>query len=108
VTPYDSLRIITYGPILVLGIIGLFFSRRNWREGSLFLALLLSYPLFYYVTQVTINRYRFVPEVFLIILASYATVELVGRFGWLRSPAPAGTGERVRSSQFEGPNKVDV
>ena len=91
VTPYDSLRMITYGPIFMLGVLGLFFSRKNWREGSLFLALMLSYPLFYYVTQVTINRYRFVPEVFLIILASYATVELVGRFGRLRSLAQAET-----------------
>jgi hypothetical protein len=45
---------------------------------------MLSYPLFYYVTQVTINRYRFVPEAFLIILASYATVELLKIFGGAR------------------------
>ena len=90
-TRYDTLRIVTYGPIFILGLIGFLLSRKYWRESSLLLALMLSYPLFYYVTQVTINRYRFVPEVFLIILASYATVELVGRFGRLRSLAQAET-----------------
>ena len=90
-TRYDSLRIVTYGPVFILGVIGFLLSRNYWRESSLLLALMLSYPLFYYVTQVTINRYRFVPEVFLIIMASYATVELVGRFGRLRSPAQAET-----------------
>ena len=90
-TRYDTLRIVTYGPVFILGLIGFLLSRKYWRESSLLLALMLSYPLFYYVTQVTINRYRFVPEVFLIIMASYATVELVGRFGRLRSLAQAET-----------------
>jgi 4-amino-4-deoxy-L-arabinose transferase-like glycosyltransferase len=95
VTRYENLRIITYGPIFVLAIIGIFLSgKKKWREGSLFPALMLSYPLFYYITQVTIYRYRYVPEAFLIILASFATVELVKIFG--------GTQSTVQSEQQAG------
>ena len=96
-TRYDSLRIVTYGPVFILAMIGLLLLRKYWRESSLLLALLLSYPLFYYVTQVTINRYRFVPEVFLIILASFASVEIMRQFGWSASLAQIGSGETVSS-----------
>jgi 4-amino-4-deoxy-L-arabinose transferase-like glycosyltransferase len=90
-TPYDSLRIATYGPVLILAVIGLILSRRKkWREGSLFLALIVSYPLFYYVTQITINRYRYGVEAFLLILASYAAVELVNGFRRVYSNVPVG------------------
>jgi hypothetical protein len=90
-----------------LGLLGFLLSCKYWRESSLLLALMLSYPLFYYVTQVTINRYRFVPEVFLIIMASFAAVELVARLSRVRSTAPAEINETVRSSQFEVPRKID-
>jgi 4-amino-4-deoxy-L-arabinose transferase-like glycosyltransferase len=90
-TPYDSLRIATYGPVFILAVIGLILARRQkWREGSLFLALVVSYPLLYYVTQITINRYRYGVEAFLLILASYATVELINRFQRGHSIVPAG------------------
>jgi hypothetical protein len=75
--------------VFIFGILGLIYSRKQWREGSLFLSLFLSFPLFYYITQVTINRYRFVPEVFLIIPASLAVVELTRRFNRSRSPVPS-------------------
>jgi hypothetical protein len=57
------------------------FGRRRWKETSIFLFLLLSYPIPYYITQVTIYRYRYGAEAFLLILASYAVVELVKRYG---------------------------
>jgi 4-amino-4-deoxy-L-arabinose transferase-like glycosyltransferase len=92
-TPYDKLRIVTYGPVLILAVIGLILARRKkWREGSLFLTLIVSYPLLYYVTQITINRYRYGVEAFLLVLASYATVELVNRFRRGHSIVPAGQG----------------
>jgi 4-amino-4-deoxy-L-arabinose transferase-like glycosyltransferase len=94
-TPYDRLRILTYGPVFVLGIIGFLLSRRYWRQSSLLLALMLSYPLFYYVTQVTINRYRFAPEVFLIIPACFASLETLRRFGWSGWLSRMGSGESV-------------
>jgi Dolichyl-phosphate-mannose-protein mannosyltransferase len=93
-TSYDSLRALTYGPVFVLAMIGLLLVHRHWREGSLFLGLFLSYPLFYYITQVTINRYRYGTEAFLIILASYAAVELVKSFR--RQPAIIPVGQQER------------
>ena len=99
-TPYDNLRIATYGPVLILAVIGLILARRQkWREGSLFLTLIVSYPLLYYVTQITINRYRYVVEAFLLILASYAAVELVNGFRRVYSIAPA---EQVQPSRRAG------
>src|SRR5262245_52821114 len=93
-TRYDTLRIVTYGPVFILAMIGLILARRQkWREGSLFLALIISYPLFYYITQVTINRYRYGVEAFLLVLAAYATVELVNRFQRAGSIVPAGQGQ---------------
>jgi hypothetical protein len=52
--------------------------------------LIVSYPLFYYVTQITINRYRYGVEAFLLILASYAAVELVNGFRRVYSNVPVG------------------
>jgi dolichyl-phosphate-mannose-protein mannosyltransferase len=95
-TPYDTLRIITYGPVFILAMIGLIMSHRRWREGSLFLALIVSYPVLYYVTQVTINRYRYGVEAFLLVLASYATVELVNGFRRGYSFMPAAEGQPSR------------
>jgi hypothetical protein len=57
---------------------------KRWKETSIFLFLLLSYPLPYYITQITIYRYRYGAEAFLLVLASYAVVELVKRFGSYR------------------------
>jgi hypothetical protein len=86
-TRYDNLRMIFYGPVLVFAALGILLTRKRWRETSLLLALFLSHPLIYYVTQVTINRYRYAAEVFLIPLASYAVVSLLERFGWSASPS---------------------
>jgi 4-amino-4-deoxy-L-arabinose transferase-like glycosyltransferase len=95
-TRYDTLRIITYGPVFIFAVIGLLLARRRWREGSLFLALIVSYPLLYYVTQITINRYRYGVEAFLLVLASYAAVELVNGFLRGYSFVPAGEGQPSR------------
>jgi hypothetical protein len=86
-TRYDILRIVSYGPVFVLAALGVLLTRKKWRETSLLLALLLSHPLVYYVTQVTINRYRYAAEAFLVLLASYALVNLLERFGWSSSPS---------------------
>lgn len=80
-TPYDNLRIVTYGPVLILAVMGALLGWKRWKETSIFLFLFLAYPLPYYITQVTIYRYRYGAEAFLLILASYAVVELVKRFG---------------------------
>jgi 4-amino-4-deoxy-L-arabinose transferase-like glycosyltransferase len=83
-TPYDKLRIITYGPVLLLAIIGAIWGWKHRKETSMLLFLLLSYPLPYYITQVTIYRYRYGAEAFLLILASYAAVQLVKKHGSAR------------------------
>jgi hypothetical protein len=95
VTPYDGLRIITYGPVLILAVVGAFLGRKR-KETSIFLFLLLAYPLPYYITQVTINRYRYGAEAFLLILASYALVELIKRFGSYRLAEAIGKFEFTR------------
>jgi 4-amino-4-deoxy-L-arabinose transferase-like glycosyltransferase len=78
-TQYDTLRLVTYGPVLILAALGILLTQRKWRETSLLLALFLSYPLFYYVTQVTINRYRFAVEAFLVLPAAHALVYVIAR-----------------------------
>jgi len=96
-TRYDTLRLLTYGPALLLAALGILLTRKRWRETSLFLALFLFYPLTYYVTQVTINRYRFAVEAFLLLPAAYAVVYLVEHFrqrffaAVQEQPAPSST-----------------
>jgi hypothetical protein len=80
-TAYDNLRIVTYGPVLILAVIGVILSWKQRKYASIFLFLFFSYPLPYYITQVTINRYRYGAEAFLLIPASYAVVELVKKYG---------------------------
>jgi 4-amino-4-deoxy-L-arabinose transferase-like glycosyltransferase len=92
-TRYESLRIVFYGPVLILAALGVVLTRKKWRETSLLLALFLSQPLFYYVTQVTINRYRYAVEAFLILLASYALVNLFERFRWPSSVFSSGAAQ---------------
>lgn len=75
-TPHDDLRIITYGPVFILAVICILFTKRPWRESSLILSLFLSYPLPYYIAHVSINRYKYLMEPFLIILASYVVIRL--------------------------------
>jgi hypothetical protein len=80
-TRYDNLRLVTYGPVLILAVMGAIWGWKQRKETSIFLFLFLTYPLPYYITQVTIYRYRYGAEAFLLILASYAVVELVKRYG---------------------------
>jgi hypothetical protein len=80
-TPFDTLRIVTYGPVLVLAVMGALLGWKRRKETSIFLFLFLSYPLPYYITQITIYRYRYGAEAFLLVLASYTVVELVKKFG---------------------------
>src|SRR5262249_8443962 len=77
---FDTLRIVTYGPALVLGLAGILISlRKKWPEGSLVLLLFLAYPFPFYFTHVSINRYKFIVEPFLLLLACYALLSLFER-----------------------------
>ena len=79
-TPHDTARIFTYGPVLLLAGVGLGFAGRRWREISLIVCLFVSYPLPYYITHVSINRYKYVIEPFLVLLAAYAVIRLYDLF----------------------------
>lgn len=75
-TSYDGLRALVYGVPLILGLAGIFMARSRWRETSLLVLLFLSYPLSYYVTHVSMYRYRYPVEPFLVLLACYVVVEV--------------------------------
>ena len=77
-TRYDVLRGFVYGIPLVLAIAGIVLARRKHRrETSLILLFFVTYPLSYYVTHVSMYRYRFPVEPFLILFCSYAVVEVL-------------------------------
>jgi 4-amino-4-deoxy-L-arabinose transferase-like glycosyltransferase len=75
-TREDMLRLVTYGPVLIGAIIGVLLAGKHWRVVSLVLCLFLAYPLPYYITHVSINRYKFIVEPFLVLLAIYALTEI--------------------------------
>jgi 4-amino-4-deoxy-L-arabinose transferase-like glycosyltransferase len=83
-TSYDSLRIVTYGPVFILAIIGIFLAKKKLQQTSLLLSLFLSYPLTYYIAHVSINRYRYIVEPFLIILSSYTVINLYKKIVYAR------------------------
>ncbi len=89
-TPHDTLRLVTYGPVLILAIFGILLMRQKWLETTLVLALFFSYPLPYYITHVSINRYKFIVEPFLVLLASYAVLTLIRRLKPRAIPVAAG------------------
>jgi 4-amino-4-deoxy-L-arabinose transferase-like glycosyltransferase len=75
-TPYDALRGIVYGVPLILALAGLILARNHWRETSLIALFFFSYPLSYYVTHVSMYRYRYPVEPFLILMSCYAVAEI--------------------------------
>jgi 4-amino-4-deoxy-L-arabinose transferase-like glycosyltransferase len=79
-TSHDGMRIITYGPVFILAVISVFLAKNKWREISLLLSLFLSYPLPYYIAHVSIYRYKYLVEPSLILLASYAVIQLFQKF----------------------------
>jgi 4-amino-4-deoxy-L-arabinose transferase-like glycosyltransferase len=76
---------ISYYPILLLGLAGAWAARRN-RQAQLLIVFLLSMPLPFYVTWVTMGRYRFPVEPVLILFTSYVLSSAVARLLALARP----------------------
>lgn len=70
----------SYRPILILGIIGMMFSFRKWRETSLLFFLFCSFT-FAHMIIFGFPRYRLPLDSFLAIFAGFA---LVKSFSWIR------------------------
>ena len=62
--------------VLGLALVGLVRSRGYWRGVSLLLLFIAVYPLVFYLTHVTLYRYRYPIEPFLLILAGHGLYEL--------------------------------
>ena len=62
--------------VLGLALVGLFRSRGYWRGVSLLLLFMAVYPLVFYLTHITLYRYRYPIEPFLLILAGHGLHEL--------------------------------
>jgi hypothetical protein len=78
---------LSYGPIMFLGLWGMWTSRRRWREHSIFYAQLLSFAavtaLFFGATS-----YRAYLDVYFIVFASLVLTNLQNRY--FRQPARIG------------------
>ncbi len=73
-------------PVTVLGLAGLAIVwRRDRRVGAVFLAVLLGYPLVYYLVQ-TDSRYRYPVDWVLLLLASYSAAAVAARLHVGRAP----------------------
>ena len=84
------LQAIVYVPVVILAAIGILFSGRKRNGTALVGCLLVSYPVVYYITHVSFYRYRYPVEPFLILMASFAFVELLRRvWGGTRRDAVA-------------------
>jgi hypothetical protein len=59
--------------VLPLGVVGMFLSRRMWRDVSIFYLLIIAFTLPYIVTVVE-ARFRMPIEPFMILFAAYAVV----------------------------------
>jgi 4-amino-4-deoxy-L-arabinose transferase-like glycosyltransferase len=79
---YNAVSLLSFGPVLVLAVVGVIQSRRRWRE-----VLLLLSPVLYYSALHTVFvgsiRYRAPLEALLIVVAAYA----IGRMWPRRSGA---------------------
>jgi 4-amino-4-deoxy-L-arabinose transferase-like glycosyltransferase len=78
-TRYDALRGKIYGVVLTFALLGILLARHSLGKISLILLLFLSYPLSYYITHVSMYRYRYPVEPFLILLGCYGVLELYER-----------------------------
>jgi 4-amino-4-deoxy-L-arabinose transferase-like glycosyltransferase len=90
VTPLDRLAtpamrwLTAVAPVLLL-VLGCFFAVRNGKPATLVIALVLTYPLPYYLFFVA-QRYRFPIEPFVVLLSAYG---IVSAWSWLRPNSPA-------------------
>lgn len=90
VTPLDRLAtpamrwLTAVAPVLLL-VLGCFFSVRNGKPATLVIALVLTYPLPYYLFFVA-QRYRFPIEPLVVLLSAYG---VVSAWSWLRPNSPA-------------------
>ncbi len=66
----DTIHTWSFMVVLGLALVGLFGSRGHFNRVSLILLFLATYPLVFYLTHVTLYRYRFPIEPFLLVLAS--------------------------------------
>ncbi len=73
---FKIISILSYSPILIFGILGMFVLRRRWKELSIFLWYLISFVL---LCSFSISKIRFrLPlDVYLIIFSSYFIVLLM-------------------------------
>jgi hypothetical protein len=77
VTGLKDLALVAYFGILLLGVVGIFFT--NWRQADvqLLLLFLVALPLPYYFTVVGLFRYRFPVEVLLVVFASHSAYRVI-------------------------------
>lgn len=79
------ISVLSYVPVLILGLVGLVLSRRRWRELLPIYAYFGVFTAVYCVFLPT-TRYRLPLDFFLILFSAYALTRMVP---WLREPAPA-------------------
>ncbi|MCJ7498513.1 MAG: hypothetical protein MUO78_10355, partial [candidate division Zixibacteria bacterium] len=75
---FKIISIFSYGPIFILGMLGMYTFRRHWKELSIFLWYFISFML---LCSFTISKIRFrLPlDVYLIIFSSYFIVLIIER-----------------------------
>jgi hypothetical protein len=83
------ISIISFGPILLFGIIGMIISRTMWRRSSLLFLTIISFALGYsfFHTQI---RYRIPIEPYLIIFAAFGFLEILNRIKKIKTNSSEG------------------
>ncbi|RMG80595.1 MAG: hypothetical protein D6707_06175 [Bacteroidetes bacterium] len=76
--------ILSFGPVLLLSILGIILSFSNWRYTSLLFIMIIAFALGYSFFQTRI-RYRIPVEPYMIIFASYSIWLLFEKFKRIRS-----------------------
>lgn len=79
-----SVGILTFGPMLLFFIFGVYYSFSNWRKSSLLFFTILSFALgsSFFLTRV---RYRIPIEPYMIIFAAYGFLRLLEKFHQTRN-----------------------
>src|SRR5262249_29050606 len=72
-------HLLSYGPVMILGLWGMWVCRHHWREHSIFYALFISFAI---VTAVFFGHtsYRSYLDVYLIVFAAGALAELESKY----------------------------
>jgi len=73
---YSLIKKVSYGILLIFGMIGSVFSRQKWKEISLFWMLFLTLTLIYGVSLLGAQRYRMPIDLYLCVFASYTLIGL--------------------------------